>query len=105
MAHGNSKFFKAYRQPFDERFIHGMYSVSKSLVAIASGFMLQDGLIYIEDKIIDYFGDYMKNQKDENLRCQTIRYMLMMSTAKVEHSWFAAKPKDRVQFYFDNDIE
>ena len=105
MAHGNSKFFKAYRQPFDERFIHGMYSVSKSLVAIAIGFMLQDGLIYIEDKIINYFGDYMKNQKDENMRCQTIRYMLMMSTAKEEHSWFAAKPKDRVQFYFDNDIE
>lgn len=105
MARGNSKFFEAYWQPFDERFMHRMYSVSKSLVAIAIGFMLQDGLIGIDDKIIDYFGNYMKNQKDENMRSQTIRHMLMMSTAKVERSWFAAKPDDRVQFYFDNDIE
>ena len=39
MEHGNSKFFKAYRQPFDERFIHGMYSLSKSLVAIIKSFV------------------------------------------------------------------
>ena len=105
MAKGNSIFFEKYWQPFHKDFLHRMYSVSKSFVAIAIGFLEQDGLIDLDDKIVKYFPEESKNQTDKNMLCQTIRHMLMMSTAKPPRDWFKAKPEDRVRFYFENDNE
>ena len=105
MAKGDSIFFEKYWQPFNKDFLHRMYSVSKSFVSIAIGFLLQDKLIELDDKIMKYFPSEMENQTDENMRNQTIRHMLMMSTAKPIRDWFLAKPKDRVRFYFENDRE
>lgn len=104
MAKGDSIFFEKYWKPFDKDFLHRMYSVSKSIVAIAIGFLEQDGKINLDDKIIKYFPEEFENQKDENMRNQTIRHMLMMCTAKPYQSWFKAKTKDRVRFYFENDL-
>lgn len=103
LMRGNDIFFEGYWKPFDKDFMHRMYSVSKSFVALAVGFLQQDGLISLDDKIEKYFPDELKNQKDENMRNQTIRNMLMMSTAKTGGSWFDAKPNDRVRYYFEND--
>ena len=105
MAKGENIFFEKYWSPFHKDFLHRMYSVSKSFVSIAIGFLQQDGLISLDDKIIKYFPEESKNQTDENMRNQTIRHMLMMSTAKPTRDWFSAKPKDRVAFYFENDKE
>lgn len=104
MRHGNI-IFENYWKPFNRDFQHRMYSVTKSFVAIAIGFLEQDGLIKLDDAIIKYFPDELKNQTDENMKNQTIRHMLMMSTAKPERGWFAAKPQDRVRFYFENDLK
>ena len=105
IARGNRIAYEAYWKPFNENFLHRMYSVTKSFVSLAIGFLEQDGLISLDDKIAKYFPEEMKQQKDENFKNQTIRHMLMMSTAKVEKSWFEAKPDDRVTFYFSNDRE
>ena len=78
MAKGNSIFFEKYWQPFHKDFLHRMYSVSKSFVAIAIGFLEQDGLIDLDDRIVKYFPEESKNQTDENMLSQTIRHMLMM---------------------------
>lgn len=102
-AKGNSIFFEHYWKPFDRDFLHRMYSVSKSFVSIAIGFLEQDGLISLDDKIQLYFKEELKNQPDEYVKKQTIRHMLMMSTAKQDRNWFSGKPDDRVQYYFDND--
>lgn len=103
LAKGNKIFFEHYWEPFNSKFLHRMYSVSKSFVSIAIGFLEQDGLISLDDVIEKYFKDEFKNQSDKHMKKQTIRHMLMMSTAKQERNWFAAKPDDRVQHYFDND--
>ena len=94
--------FETYWKPFHKDFAHRLYSVTKSFVALAVGFAEQDGLLDLDDPIIKYFPDELKNQTDENMRNQTVRHMLMMSTAKQECYWFADKPADRVQYYFDN---
>ena len=52
MRHGKV-FYEAYWKPFDENFLHRMYSVSKSFVALAIGFLEQDGIISLDDKIVD----------------------------------------------------
>ncbi|MBO5453881.1 MAG: beta-lactamase family protein [Clostridia bacterium] len=105
MARGNEIFFEKYWAPFDKDFKHRMYSVTKSFVSLAVGFLEQDGKINLDDKMIKYFPDELKEQKDENIKNQTIRHMLMMSTAKPERNWFYHKPDDRVRFYFENPLE
>jgi len=101
---GDEIIYEAYWKPFHKDFLHRMYSVSKSIVSIAVGFAEQDGLLSLDDKIIKYFPEELKNQKDENMRNQTIRNMLTMSTAKPARYWFSARPLDRVSFYFENDL-
>ena len=97
--------YENYRKPFGRDFLHRMYSITKSFVSLAIGFLEQDGLINLDAPVTEYFSDELKNQKDENMRNQTIRHMLMMSTAKPERWWFEARCKDRVGFYFENDLE
>ena len=103
LANGNDIFFEQYWKPFDENFMHRMYSISKSFVSIAIGFLVQEGLISLDDPIKKYFPDEFAGQTDENMKKQTIRHMLMMCTAKEDRYWFDDKPQDRVKYYFEND--
>lgn len=103
LARGDSILFEAYWEPFHKDFLHRMYSVSKSFVSLAIGFLLQDGMIQLDDPIGKYFAKEMEGQKDPNMRSQTIRDMLMMCTAKPGRAWFADRPSDRVKNYFEND--
>ena len=103
ISKGDHIVFEKYWAPFHKDFCHRMYSVTKSFVAIAIGFLRQDGKLDLDDPISKYFPEELAGQKDENMKNQTIRHMLMMSTAKTDRNWFAARPKDRVQYYFEND--
>lgn len=102
IARGNDIVSFAHWAPFDHDFLHRMYSVSKSFVSIAIGFCMQDGLLSLDDPIETYFPKEIEHQTDENMRAQTIRHMLMMSTAKMAQNWFAYHGDDRVQVYFNN---
>lgn len=95
--------YENYWAPFGKDFLHRMYSVSKSITSIAVGFAEQDGLLDLDDPMEKYFAEELKNQKDENMRRQTVRNMLMMSTAKTERNWFTSSTDDRVRFYFENN--
>lgn len=99
---GNNIFFEAYWKPFDKNYLHRQYSVTKSVVAIAVGFLLKDGLISLDDPIEKYFQDKITGETDANLRRQTIRNMLTMTTALPAENWFKARSDDRVRFYFEN---
>ncbi|MBE7012247.1 MAG: serine hydrolase [Ruminococcaceae bacterium] len=101
MRNGNI-IFEKYWAPFHKEFQHRMYSVTKSFVALAIGFLEQDGLVDLDAPMIKYFPDELENQPDENLRNQTVRDMLKMSTAKPGEDWFTARCEDRVRFYFEN---
>lgn len=102
---GDRVVYENYWKPFDESFMHRMYSVSKSFVAIAVGFLEQDGLIDLDGSMEEYFPEELAGQSDENMKKQTVRDMLMMSTAKLERYWFSHDVEDRVRFYFENDTE
>lgn len=97
--------FEKYWAPYQKDELHRIYSATKSFVSIAIGFLAQDGLIDLDDPIIRYFPEESKDLKDENMRRQTIRQMLMMATAKVNLNWFLEKREDRVAEYFINDPE
>ncbi len=71
---------KAYYAPFEEGKPHRMYSISKSMTALAIGLLIDEGEISLDDHIVDYFTDYLPEKPDGRLMRLTIRDMLRMAT-------------------------
>ena len=71
---------KAYYAPFQEGQPHRMYSVSKTFTGIAVGMLADDGKISLDDRIADYFRDWLPETPDGRLLRLTIRDMLRMAT-------------------------
>lgn len=105
IARGNDIIFECYWAPYHNEYLHRMYSITKSYVAIAIGFLEQDGLIDLDDPMEKYFAEELKAQPDMNQHNQTIRHMLMMSTAKPPRTWRGLHPEDWVKHYFSNPLE
>lgn len=70
----------AYYAPFKEGKAHRMYSVSKSMTALAIGILMGEGKLSLDDHIVDYFKDYLPENPDGRLLRLTIRDMLRMAT-------------------------
>ena len=66
IARGGNIVFEKYWQPFDKDFLHRMYSVTKSFVSIAIGFLEQEGKLKLDDPIVKYFPEETKNLKKIN---------------------------------------
>ncbi len=98
ISEGENIVFEHYWAPFSADFLHRQYSVSKSIVAIAVGFAVQEGLFSLDDRISELFPEYASG----NYTRQTVRDMLMMSTEKVDQNWFKTKTQDRLKTYFAN---
>ena len=102
IARGDDIVFEKYWAPFTQDFLHRMYSVTKSFVAIALGFLADEGRVNLDDHISVYFPAETEQNPDENVRKQTIRHMMMMRSAYPDgaHNWFAQRTSDRVLEYF-----
>ena len=100
MMRGSDIFCEGYFAPFNADKPHRMYSVTKSFVSVAIGLCAEDGLIALDDKIADYFPDKIDTPLCENLKGQTIREMLTMTTAGLGASWFSEDDPDRTHLYF-----
>ena len=70
----------AYYAPFGEGKPHRMYSVSKTMTALAIGILIDEGKLSLDDHITDYFQDYLPENPDGRLLRLTIRDMLRMAT-------------------------
>jgi len=102
IARGYDIVYEKYWAPFNKDFLHRQYSVSKSFVAIAVGFAIDEGKMNLDDKLVDFFDEEYTKNCGEMQRKQTIRNMLMMSTGHGTGSyWFSDQPEDRVKHYFD----
>ncbi|MBO7742296.1 MAG: serine hydrolase, partial [Victivallales bacterium] len=91
--------FEQYWAPFHREHKHRMYSVTKSFVSLAIGFLEQEGRISLDDPICKYFPAESENAHPFR-KAQTIRHMLMMATSYGSNYWFGDRPEDRVQNYF-----
>lgn len=102
IARGNNIIYEKYWAPFDKNTTHRLYSSSKSIVAIAVGFLIQEGRLSLDDTVGKFFG---YDEKTNCIAAQTVRDLLMMSNAKQLRNWFSFRPDDRVKFYFENPRE
>lgn len=101
MAKGDKIFAEVYYKPFHREFKHRMYSVSKSFVSVAIGMAEEDGLLSLDDKMVDYFPEHAGENTNEVMKEATIRDMLIMETSIQNGiSWFTSGTKDRTEVYF-----
>lgn len=94
--------------PYTEDMPHVLFSDTKTFIQIAIGFMVQEGLIDIEDKIADYFADKITYKSSEHNRNLTIRHLLMMATGHVGQEvhkdvGFNKVKIDKVKEFFETD--
>ena len=94
-------FCEEYWKPFHKDFCHRMYSQTKSFVGVAIGLLEEEGKLSLENKIVDYFPEKIDGEVQEELKSQTIREMLTMSTAGGPSSWFLCDEPDRTRQYFN----
>lgn len=70
----------ATASPLEEDGLHRMFSVSKTLTAIAVGLLYSQDLISLQDKICDFFPEFVNENTDYRIRAITIENMLAMQT-------------------------
>lgn len=103
LSRGDDIVFARYWKPFDREFCHRMYSVTKSIVSLAIGFLVQDGKISLEDRLFSYFPAESAQITDANFSALTIRNMLRMATTRPAPYWFHYPDYDRVALYFQKN--
>ncbi|MBO5928570.1 MAG: serine hydrolase [Clostridia bacterium] len=102
MRHGKV-FFEKYWAPFHKDYPHRQYSITKSFVSLAIGFLEQEGKLCLDDKIVDLFPVDITAGTHEKIKQQTVREMLTMETGfPMGHGyWFSHHNGNRLRDYFD----
>lgn len=74
---------------------HIMFSFSKSLTSTAIGFAQQEGILSLDEKLVDIFPDKVPENPSENLKKAAIRHLLMMGCGhETEIPWGASGNPD-----------
>ena len=59
---------------------HMLFSLTKSFTSTAMGFAVQDGLLSLDDKVIDFFPEMFTNPPCENMQKMKVKNVLTMNT-------------------------
>ncbi|MGI5852033.1 MAG: serine hydrolase domain-containing protein, partial [Caldicoprobacterales bacterium] len=78
---------EGYWAPYSKDSMHRMYSVSKSMVSLAIGLMIDEGKLNLEDRVVNFFEDKLPNNLHPYLAESTVRDLLMMATPHSENSY------------------
>lgn len=78
IAHGDKVVFETFWAPFGPEIPHQLNSLTKSFVAIAMGFAVEEGLLRVEDRVTDYLN--LPEALAHRYKDLTIWHLLTMST-------------------------
>ena len=82
------------------------FSLCKSIVGIAAGFALQEGLISLDEKVCDIFPEYVRPTTSPNLLKCTFKNLLTMTSGLDTTLFFCDWPeryyvRDWIQYFFN----
>jgi len=80
---------------------HRMYSVSKSFTSAAIGMMIDEGRISLDDKVADFFPEYLPADAHPYILQATVRHLLMMATFNESTSYNQYSPDWVATFFQD----
>ena len=66
--------------PWSTEDLHMLFSLSKSFTSTAVGFAVQEGLLSVSDRLIDFFPELLTNTPCENMQKLTVKHLLTMNT-------------------------
>lgn len=94
---------EGYYAPFAKGQPHRMYSISKSMVALAIGVLWGDGKLRLTDPIAKYFPDMLPPQPNPRLLRTTIEDMLRMTSCYRRSTYRDGVDKDWAATFFHGD--
>jgi CubicO group peptidase (beta-lactamase class C family) len=82
------------------------WSASKSVVGVAAGFAIDEGLITLGERLCDSFEAYLPQKPQHSLETLTVRDMLTMTTGLAHPLFFADSPEryttqDWIKYFFE----
>ncbi len=92
--------FEGYQKPYAPNELHRMFSVTKSMVSLAIGLLDDEGLISLDDHIIDYFPEKLPENVHPYMKALTIRNMLTMRAVHNKTTYKLAGCTDWVGSFF-----
>lgn len=100
MRHGKIA-AEGYVAPFTADRKHRMYSVSKSFTSVAVGMLITEGRLSLDDRVADFFPEYLPDHPSPYTLRATVRDLLRMATPNEENSYNWGD-KDFVATFFNN---
>ena len=85
-----------YEKYWDEDCRRNIYSASKSFTSCAVGFAVQEGLIDLDERLMDAFKEDIPNNPDENLKKATVKDLLTMTLGQ-EKGFLMGKQRPRME--------
>ncbi|MCI9156479.1 MAG: serine hydrolase [Lawsonibacter sp.] len=87
---------EAWWTPYGPEKPHTMFSASKTFTGLAAGFAVEEGLLDLDDRVVDFFSDYLPAKTCENMEKMRVRHLLTMTTgfAKDPHDFPWPRPDD-----------
>lgn len=82
MLRGDKVYAESYYAPYDPGQLQTVYSLSKSFTSIAVGIAAGEGILDLDEKIVDLFADELTQEPCEQLSALTLRHCLRMSTGQ-----------------------
>lgn len=73
-------------RPYAEELPHALFSVSKSFTSTAVGFAVADGLLSLDDRVVDLLSEDAPGTVGDNLAAMTVRHLLTMTTGHAADS-------------------
>lgn len=91
---------QCFWKPYSAEYPHVMYSMSKSVTSTAVGFAVSEGLLSLDDKVSDFFPEYISAKLPQNKKI-TIRNLLTMRSDKLITFLDEKGNTDWVKNFFD----
>jgi CubicO group peptidase (beta-lactamase class C family) len=83
LRHGNVA-AEGWWAPYEAQSPHPLYSLSKSFTSTAIGLAVQEGLLTVNDPVLNFFPDEAPPNPSQNLRAMRVRHLLSMNTGHKE---------------------
>ena len=76
--------FEKWYEGYTPDSVYNTYSISKTVLALAAGCAVDEGLINVDDKVADYFSDKLPDTASDSLSSMTLRHLLTMTSGLEE---------------------
>lgn len=89
---------EGYHNPYTNDSKHVMFSLSKTITAIALGYAVDEGRVSLDDSICKYFGEYDHFGLNKPI---TLRHLVTMTAGKMIGMAANRRNKDWIKIFFD----